>query len=176
MDVTGAVALSNTARYGIVVDMATATSTIGRMPAAGNVTSPANGQDGGIFHVAAPGMMVQGNFIGTNAAGTAALALPERLGGYGTSSRRQRQSPSSPATSRDFSAVPPPGRATSSQAILVSASISSVLLRAQSIQGNAIGTDITGTNPLGNQEGGLYLDGATENNSIGGTGRDGRGM
>ncbi len=106
------------------------------------------------------GVAVSGNYIGTNAAGTGPLG-----GGAGIA-----LIPGSEVTI---------GGPAAGQGNLISGNgtygISLVYdcftaVQDNVIQGNWIGVDASGTNPLGNVLGGIYLGCLTQNNQIGGTG------
>lgn len=152
-DVTGTMALGNTDR-GVVT---TASNTLigGTTVDARNVISANNrGVDlnGGSNHT------VQGNFIGTDVTGT--IALPNPNGGLNLNSGLSNN------LIGGLTATPgaPPGN-------LISGNVGNtgVILgqdtTANLIQGNIIGADITGTQPLGNS-GGIIING--HDNTVGG--------
>jgi hypothetical protein len=137
-------------------------STIGGPnPADRNVIS-ANGTNirlEGVF-IPVSGVKVQGNYIGTNAAGTGPLG-----GGTGIA-----LVPGSEVTI---------GGSAAGQGNLISGNggygisldfVCGTPIQDNVIQGNRIGVDASGTNPLGNVLGGIYLGCSTQNNQIGGTG------
>ena len=100
---------------------------------------------------------VEGNFIGTNAAGTAAM-------GNGES-----------AVLVINSAAVSIGGATAAHRNILSGSITgfgAFLINSDDaiIQNNYIGTDITGTQPIPNDSGGVYLQDGTSRAQVGGTG------
>ena len=150
-DPTGEVAVGN-ADVGILVDTAANATIGGATPAARNVIS-VNAFDG-ILIRAGSGHVVEGNLIGTDAAGTAALpgtqtgvevvlsASDVRIGGT-TAAERNVISGNSGGGIRLRDPV-----------------TSSV------VEGNFIGTDVTGTLPVGNATYGISMEGPS--NTIGG--------
>ena len=158
IDVTGTIALGNNAA-GVSITTNAPNSTIGGTVAgARNVIS--DNRNGGIFSQST-GTLVQGNFIGTDVTGTAALGNgnnPPFLGGDGVSL--------SGANSTIGGAMAGAGN-------VISASkgngISIRLATATgiSVQGNFIGTDVTGMAALGNDANGVWIERAS-NNAIGG--------
>ena len=158
-DVTGTADLGNSG-YGVLIGLrairGAPNNTIGGTTAgAGNVIS-ANGFDGvGIFHSDSTGNLVQGNFIGTDVTGTAALGntvgvlIDEGSGNIigGTISGS--------------------GNVISSNnrnGIMISGSGATENL----VQANFIGTDVTGTLDTGNALNGVEIFQAP-NNTVGGT-------
>jgi len=149
-DPTGEVAVGN-ADVGILVDTAANATIGGATPAARNVIS-VNALDG-ILIRAGSGHVVEGNLIGTDAAGTAALpgtqtgvevvlsASDVRIGGT-TAAERNVISGNSGGGIRLRDPV-----------------TSSV------VEGNFIGTDVTGTLPVGNATYGISMEGPS--NTIG---------
>lgn len=133
-------------------------NTIGGTSAgAGNVIS-GNGNCGiTITEATATGNVVQGNLIGTNATGSAAIAngvdgilidvnaANNTIGGTTTAARNIISGNVDDGIELDRGAT------------------------GNVIQGNFIGTDITGTLDLGNQSDGVLVNASTTNNSIGGT-------
>jgi len=146
-DVTGIVALGN---EGVGIAISSSGNTIGGTTVdASNVIS-AN-QAGGIEIFTGSANLVQGNLIGTDASGTVALGnfvgvIVTNLAGGNTIGGTM------PEVGNVISGNQTTG-------VLLSGSDTSV-------QGNLIGTDITGTKALGNQNG-LVLPGS--NNIVGGT-------
>ena len=150
-DPTGEVPVGN-ADAGILVDTAANATIGGATPAARNVIS-VNALDG-ILIRAGSGHVVEGNLMGTNAAGTAALpgtqtgvevvlsASDVRIGGT-TAAERNVISGNSGGGIRLRDPV-----------------TSSV------VEGNFIGTDVTGTLPVGNAAYGISMEGPS--NTIGG--------
>jgi hypothetical protein len=157
-DVTGRLALGNKLCGVHIVSPA---NTIGGAASgAGNLIS-GNIQDGIFLDGAnASNSLVQGNFIGTTAAGNSALM--NARGGIGISEARGNTIGGT---------VPGAGNLVSANAN--SAGDAGIYLIGSGatgnvIQGNKIGTDVTGTLALGNMHEGIYLERAT-NNTIGGT-------
>lgn len=135
-----------------------ANNTIGGTTAGwGNVLSGNNDCGLTITGVAATGNIVQGNFFGTNAAGTAIIAN------------------SVDGILIDVNAANNTiGGTTASARNIISGNVDDgiELDRGASgniIRGNYIGTDITGTVDLGNQSDGILVNASTSNNQIGGT-------
>lgn len=157
-DVTGQSAVANQLS-GLRIE-SPANTVGGTVSGAGNLIS-GNGQDG-IFLVAAAAMnnVVQGNFIGTSASGTAAVR--NTRGGIGISG--------APANTIGGTAVGA-GNLISGNAI--SSGDAGIYLIGSGatgnvIRGNKIGTDVTGTMALGNTHEGIFLQSAPSN-TIGGT-------
>ena len=151
VDATGKVAAGNGGYYAI---LCTADSiTIGGTAAgAGNVIS-GNSGEGLVFQGDGTGDVVQGNLIGTDVTGTKAL------GNQGGGIRVQ-----------DPSGVLIGGTAPGARNIISGNGATGVTIYTASdlIQGNYIGTDVTGTVALPNQEYGVAVSGGTSN-TIGGT-------
>jgi titin len=147
-DVTGTAALPN-GSSGVIVD-GTRNTVGGTAPGAGNLLS-GNVDYGlglsGTFHV------VQGNRIGTDAAGTA--ALPNDFGGVGLEVGAATLIGGTAAGAGNL--ISGNGR----YGIRVNAG------GGYTVQGNRIGTDVTGTRPLGNGEFGVSVE-SSGGNLIGG--------
>ena len=147
-DLTGTVALGNSFD-GIVVGTATGVTVGGSAPGAGNVVSA---NRWGIV-ITANGTVVQGNFVGTDAAGTAALGNTldgiRVISGTGT-----------------FVGGPAPGAGN-----IVSGNVRDGISLgvAATVQGNLVGVAVDGS-PLGNAESGIFVAGAFSAGTIGGTG------
>ncbi len=126
----------------------------GTEPGAGNVL--AGSSTGVIFYDALPGNVVQGNLIGTNAAGTAALPNGEGIlfAGFGTD---------------DGNTI---GGTTAAARNVISGNTGDGIRFGRgndnTIQGNLIGVAADGTTPLGNGGHGIEL-GQGNQNRIGGT-------
>ena len=157
VDATGKVAAGNGGYYAI---LCTADSiTIGGTAAgAGNVIS-GNSGEGLVFQGDGTGDVVQGNLIGTDVTGTKAL------GNHGDGIRVQ-----------DPSGVLIGGTAPGARNIISGNGATGVTIYTASdlIQGNYIGTDVTGTVAVPNEEGGVVLGDAgsgvaTGNSTVGGT-------
>ncbi|PYJ08553.1 MAG: hypothetical protein DME25_01230 [Verrucomicrobia bacterium] len=153
VDATGANALGNL--HGISINAASSNTIGGLATGARNIIS-ANTNDGIIlFNAAASGNLIQGNFIGTAVGGTAGLG--NSLAGVGLSDA--------------------PGNTIGGTAAgagnLISANGDAGLFlvgigaSGNQIQGNLIGSDATGTLPLGNALEGIYVERAPTN-TIGG--------
>ena len=134
---------------------------------AGNLIS-GNGKNGqfasGVHILDVSGTIVQGNFIGTNAAGTA--ALPNANGGVDLNNSDNNVIGGAGAGERNLisgngSAAGAPGN--EGQGILINNTSTN-----NQILGNLIGTDVTGTLAVPNAEG-VQLSGDSGNNVVGGT-------
>lgn len=150
---TGSVAQGNTVGVDLEVGVDTSSAQVGGIsPGERNVIS---GNSTGVFIGSDTNQMVEGNFIGTDATGT--IGLPNGssidietnasfgvvIGGYN-------------ATQRNIIVG-------SSNGIVVGAGFLNL------IQGNFIGTDVTGTKGLGsNGNAGIFIDGDSYNTQIGG--------
>jgi hypothetical protein len=149
----GSAALGN-ALYGVLIADAPNTTIGGTAAGARNVIS-GNGADGIlVIGAAATGTVVQGNFIGLNATGTAALGN----GGWGV------------FLGRNSSNSTVGGTTTAARNVIsgnFQAGIRMDDVMANVVQGNYIGTDVTGTLPLGNTIGVQIYN--ARNNLIGGT-------
>jgi hypothetical protein len=105
------------------------------------------------------GSAVQGNYIGTNAAGTASLG-----GGAGVALFPSSEAAIGGSAAGEGNLISGNGDYGIRMAYdCVTAVADNV------IQGNGIGVDASGTNALGNFQGGIYLGCLTQNNEIGGT-------
>jgi hypothetical protein len=155
-DATGTADLGN-AFHGL--NIASSNNTIcGTAAAARNVIS---GNDNtGILITAGPtGNLVQGNFIGTNAAGTGAI-------GNGSGVVTQGQSGNS--SSHTIGGTTPGARNIISGNNGPGISIGGTLTGSV-VQGNFIGTDVTGSTAVGNASDGVIIQFGSANNMIGGT-------
>lgn len=126
----------------------------GTAPGAGNViASYSSGVE-----IYGSGNVVQGNFIGTNAAGTAALGNETGvlLSNNNLTGNNNTIGGSAPGAGNLISG-------NSGDGIRMNPGSSNV------IQGNLIGTDINGTGDLGNDGYGISLSTSASNNTIGGT-------
>ena len=121
----------------------------GTTPAARNIIS---GNGRGIFINQSSTMTVQGNYIGTNAAGTA--AIPNHDDGLFISTPNNVIGGTLPGARNIISG-------NGSQGIYIAANTNTV-------QGNYVGTDVSGTLPLGNGSFGVWIN-FGNNNLIGGT-------
>jgi hypothetical protein len=142
---------------GIYIDNAPNTTIGGTTSAARNVISGAkNGGGIRIGGATATGTLVQGNFIGTNAAGTAAFG--NNAVGIFINSANNTVGGTTPGARNVISGT------IGGDGIVLSESGAT----GNTIQGNYIGTDVTGTVDLGNVVAGIRIVRAT-NNTIGGT-------
>jgi CSLREA domain-containing protein len=162
-DPTGMVAHGSGA-YGILIDGGSTNVTIGgTAPAARNVIS-ANGIAGIAFgndgDGGGSGHTVQGNFIGTNAAGTGALPGNQTGISMAYNISNSLIGGTTPSARNVISGNPHGG-------VGLSSGIGSAGVTANVIEGNFIGTDVTGTVPLGNGSYGVALAGLS--NTIGGS-------
>ena len=160
-DVTGTIPLGN-GYWGVEIVEAADNTVGGPTPGARNVIS-GNDEGGVAIHgIDSVGDVVQGNLIGTDVTGTKALGTPTAASTSaigGTPGTRPRTPPS---------AGRPPGPATSSRPTGTRASGSPATgTTGVLVQGNKIGTDVTGTIALGNGYWGVSLQEAADN-TVGG--------
>ena len=156
-DATGEIALGN-GRAGVYLWSAASRTTIGGTTAAARNVISANGADGVIIHNGASGNTVEGNYIGTDAAGSRALGNPYGVAIEGGSINNTVG-----------------GTTSGARNVISASSMDGVLIGGGSgavtgtlVQGNYIGTDVTGSNSLGNSVG-VVIANASTNNTIGGT-------
>src|SRR5262249_35689276 len=130
----------------------------GTAAGAGNLIS-ANGNWGiWITEAGTTGVVVQQNFVGTDVTGTAALGNSY----YGGQIERGAAENTNSGT-------------TAASGNLISANLAAGVLiygvgtTRNVVQRNWIGTDITGTVPLGNTYSGVWISGGAADNTIGGT-------
>ena len=131
----------------------------GTTPVARNIMGASHG---GIYfeHDTGGNALVQGNYIGTNAAGNS--ALPNRTAGMMLSGTRGVVV---------GGAAPGAGNLISGNTkhgLELVGGINGTPCRGVTVQGNLIGTDVSGTIALANQESGIYLQ-TTDNVQVGGT-------
>jgi hypothetical protein len=156
-DVTGTTALGNF-QDGIIISFGATNNIVGgTAPGAGNLIS-GNGNDGiRIQNSGTTGNQVLGNFIGTDASGAVALGnlqigivilagASNNIVGGSTSAARNLVS------GNDGGGIWLQGAGTASN----------------TIQGNFVGTDVTGTGALGNLDEGIQIGFGASNNVIGG--------
>ena len=154
-DVTGTVGLGNGGYATVMLAWDAAGNTIGGTdPGAGNLIAASAGHGIYISSAGAAGNLVQGNYIGTNAAGTA--AIPNAWRGVAISYSPNNVIGGTVAGARNIIS----GNNGSGVALWGD------LSTGNTIQGNYIGTDVTGTLALGNAEG---VDMGGSLNTIGGT-------
>ena len=150
----GTAALPN-AVAGVIIQNGAGNNLIGGgVAGAGNVLS-GNKQYGVLIKSGSSGNNLQGNLIGTNAVGKAALA--NGIDGIFTSGTNSLIGGAPPLAGNVLS-----GNVKSGVAIVSNGSHA----EGNVLQGNKIGTDITGTLALGNQDGVLVI---ARNNTVGGT-------
>ena len=146
-------AAAGNALAGVLVDVGSDNAVIGGSATGARNVISGNGADG-IDVESSDGVVIQGNYIGTNAAGTAALGNTRSGVSIGDS---------------DNVVV---GGAMAAERNLISgnsdAGIYAERATGMLIRGNHIGVTVTGTAALGNGSAGIYLDGSS-NNTIGGT-------
>ena len=154
---------------GVIVNTYSGTSanTVGgTTPAVRNVIS-GNGSGGGAvwIHTSTPGNLVQGNFIGTDATGTADLGNS----GHGVHVRY--------GTGNVIGGTTPEARNVISgngvNGVVFDNGSAGGRIENNSVRGNYVGTDVTGTRPLGNSGNGVVLDGrcgTVRDHTVGGTG------
>jgi titin len=147
-DITGTVAREN--NIGVFLDNTSDNTVGGNSPGAGNLVSGNN--NAGVVLFSASGNRVQGNLIGTDVSGHARLG--NRGGVY-------LQGGSNDLIGGD--------EAGAGNVISASILVGIDIMSGQShwVQGNFVGTDITGNEPLGNGQDGMFVDGS--NITIGGT-------
>jgi hypothetical protein len=151
--VSGAVAVGN-GGDGVHLLAGVPNTTIGGTAAgAGNLIS---GNTGNGIELANNGDQVLGNFIGTNAAGTAAVG--NGVGVFITAAANNTIGGTSVAARNIISA-------NSGDGVRIDGSAST----ANVVQGNFIGTDVSGTLPLGNGGDGVNIVNGATNNTVGGT-------
>jgi hypothetical protein len=155
-DKSGTAKLGNAAT-GVFVNGAAGNTVGGTAPGAGNVISASVGYDGVILTAGASGNLLAGNRVGTDVAGTAALgnshsgilldaAAGNTIGGTAAGSANV-------ISGNGLNGVTLESSATSGNLVL----------------GNLIGSDASGTAPLGNNSDGVLLGQGATANSVGGT-------
>ena len=155
VDVTGSVALGNT-YDGVHIDLAASNNLIGGTTAgAGNVIS-GNGFDGvTIYGTGTTGNVIQNNYVGTDGSGTSAVPnFDGVLIGSGAGANTVGGT------------APGAGNLISGNGRFGVALFSA---NPNVVQGNFIGTDVTGTGALGNRETGVVITSGSNNNIVGGT-------
>lgn len=166
-DASGNLALGG-AGSGIVLNGGAAGNQIGgAAPGAGNVSS-GNGQHGMVFHgLGTSNNIVQGNVCGTNAAGSAAVpnqadgirfdsgASDNLVGGTAPGARNIVSGNLGHGIHIDDFPVEEGGQGLGTKRITV--------------QGNLVGTDASGINPIGNRLPGVVIFGGASDNLIGGS-------
>jgi hypothetical protein len=143
-DPTGKVAASNWLS-GITIDSSSNITNGGPVPGARNVIS-ANGGHGIEISNGSTGIVIQGNFIGTDSTGT------NRLGNTGAGVSI------SEGASSNFVGTAGAGNLISANRTGVEFPFNSFVARANIVEGNLIGTDVTGSRLLGNIEDGVLIN------------------
>jgi hypothetical protein len=160
-DPTGTTSHAN--EFGLLIDDGSTDVTVGgTTPAARNVLSGnllAGVSIGGEFDAGGTGHVIQGNFIGTNAAGKAALTQSQ-LGVDFASGSNCTVGGTTVAARNIISG-------NGNRAIIISHSLSNPAVTGIVVQGNFIGTDLTGTKAVGNASETIGVFGLA--NTIGGT-------
>jgi hypothetical protein len=155
VDVTGSVALGN-ASDGVTIDLAASNNLIGGTAAGARNVISGNVFDGvAIFGTGTTGNLVQNNFIGTDLSGTSALPnFDGVLIGVGAGANTI-------------------GGTAAGAGNLISGNarfgVWLFSVNPNVVQANLIGTDVTGSLPLGNGETGVVITSGSNNNTIGGT-------
>jgi parallel beta-helix repeat protein len=159
-DVTGSVGISNVS-FGVLLSDASFTQIGGTTPGAGNVISDSAGPGIEIAGGTSTNITIQGNLIGTDATGTKALGNSGEgiflAGGGGNSSALTLIGGTDPGARNVISANG------------VGIELGGSADTANQIEGNFIGTDITGSHALGNLGDGVLLVLGANDNTIGGT-------
>ena len=157
-DATGATARGNQGN-GINIDQTTNTLIGGTTAGARNLIS---GNANGITAQGAQQMLIQGNYVGTDLTGT--LALGNKFNGIRLGDSNNNTIGGNTAAARNIVSATQQGNGISFQADS----------KGNVVQGNYIGTDVTGNNALGNGSSGIgNLSGGASspgNNKIGGAG------
>jgi hypothetical protein len=155
-DATGTVDRGNAFRG---LNITSSNNTIGGTAAAARNVISGNDNTGISMTAGTTGNLVQGNFIGTNAAGTGAI-------GNGTGVVTEGQSANS--ASHTIGGTAPGARniisGNKGPGISIGGTLSGHL-----VQGNFIGTDVTGSVAVGNVSDGVIILFGSANNTIGGT-------
>jgi hypothetical protein len=155
-DATGTVDLGN-AFHGL--NVASSNNRIGSTAAAARNVISGNDNSGILITAGTTGNLVQGNFIGTDAAGASAI-------GNGNGVVTEGQSANS--SSHTIGGTAPGARnvisGNNGRGISLGGTVSGNL-----VQGNFIGTDVTGNTAVGNLSDGVLINFGSANNTIGGT-------
>jgi titin len=155
-DVSGAKPLGN-ADSGVYVSAGSNDNTIGGTAAGAGNTISANGKRGVFLDTSSEGNVVQGNMIGTDFSGTLAL-------GNGLSGVRIADGANDNVVGGTTAAARNVISANTDYGIDIDNSTSSNL-----VEGNYIGTDVSGAKALGNGDSGVMIENGSDSNVIGGT-------
>ena len=155
-DATGTVDLGNAFRG---LNTASSNNTIGGTAAAARNVISGNNNTGIVMTAGTTGNLVQGNFIGTNAAGTGAIGNGSGVVTEGQSGNFSSHTigGTAPGARNIISGNNGPG-------INIGGTLSGSL-----VQGNFIGTDVTGSIAVANASDGVFINFGSANNMIGGT-------
>jgi hypothetical protein len=178
-DVSGTAELGN-AGQGVTIDTLTNNTIGGTTAGARNVIS-GNNQGIHIVRTCVPGNQVQGNYIGTNVSGTVALgnfdgvlisngASNNLVGGTVAEARNIISGNRNDGVVINSFGSPPACAASGlpddrKDGVV----INSLGTAGNQVQGNYIGTDVSGVTDLGNGRDGVFITGGTTNNYVGGT-------
>ena len=155
-DITGTASLPNE-MGNLSLAFGSSRSTVGgTTPGAGNVISGNQGFGGLALY--SDNNLVQGNSIGTDVTGTRAL---QPSGGLVIAGSNNTIGGTVPGAGNLISG-------NSANGIFILFGVANDIPSNNIVQGNLIGTDITGTRPLGNTGSGVALDAYARNNTIGG--------
>ncbi len=157
-DVTGAKALAN-GQDGVLIDASASFNTVGGTTAGARDVVSGNAVVGVyISDAGTSSNLVEGDFIGTNAAGTG--ALPNAINGLDI------------VSGATFNTV---GGTTAGDCDVISGNTFNGVVLADSgtdynvVEGDDIGTDVTGTKALANGQDGVQIVGGATSNTVGGT-------
>ena len=163
----GTAALRN-ADWGVILDQASSNTVGGTTATARNVIS--GNQEGGvaIYGGSAVNDLVEGNYIGTDITGTVALGNAYSGVYVGSGSLFSDKPPGSASNVTIGGTAAGAGNVISANGQngiwITGAGTTGVV-----VEKNFIGTDVTGTKPLGNTDDGVEIDGGAANTTIGGT-------
>ena len=154
--------------WGVILDQAPDNLVGGTTSASRNIVS-GNGQGGvAIYGGSAVDDVVEGNFIGVDVTGTQGLGNAFSGVYVGSGSGFSDDSPGSASDATIGGTAAGAGNVISANGnfgVWISGAGASGIV----VQGNYIGTDVTGTLPLGNALDGVRIDSGASNNTIGGT-------
>ncbi|HET9530984.1 MAG TPA: BACON domain-containing carbohydrate-binding protein [Blastocatellia bacterium] len=156
-DVTGTIGKPNS--YGVFIQTASANNVIGGTTAAARNLISGNSNQG--ITLASSGNLMLGNYVGTNITGTSAVA---NLKFGGVQLFRSTNNTVGGTTAGARNIISGNGDLINGAGIMIEVSDANGNL----IQGNFVGTDLTGTIPLGNSYG-VWVRNNAHHNTIGGT-------